>query len=268
MTRIYAVAMQKGGVGKTTSVVNVGAYLAIGGCRVLVVDLDPQANATSYFGFNKHEVQSSVYDVLLEEANIDDVVLTHPQTGVRLLPSSPALAGVEVELVNLLAREHRLRRSLQDSKESYDYVLIDCPPSLGLLTINALTAADHGVIIPVQCEYLALEGLSQLLETVQLVKRHLNAELGVRGLILTMYDSRTNLSRQVVEEVRTHFPGLVFRTIIPRNVRLSEAPSFGQPIPIYAPASPGAIAYKVLSSEVTKGDGIGTAVEAQASEAG
>ena len=268
MTRTYAVAMQKGGVGKTTSVVNVGAYLATSGCRVLVVDLDPQANATSYFGFNKHEVQASVYDVLLGEANCEEVVLTHPKTGVRLLPSNPALAGAEVELVNLLAREHRLRRALLDGEEPYDYVLIDCPPSLGLLTINALTAAGDGVIIPVQCEYLALEGLSQLLETVQLVKRHLNAELNVRGLILTMYDSRTNLSRQVVEEVRTHFPGRVFRTIIPRNVRLSEAPSFGQPIPIYAPASPGAIAYKVLATELMKGDGIGVEVEVQAGEAG
>ncbi|UCG25007.1 MAG: ParA family protein [Chloroflexota bacterium] len=267
MTRIYAVAMQKGGVGKTTSVVNVGAYLAAGGCRVLVVDLDPQANATSYFGFDKHEVQASVYDILLEDASCDEVVLTHAQTGVQLLPSNPALAGAEVELVNLLAREHRLRRALQDSQEPYDYVLIDCPPSLGLLTINALTAAANGVIIPVQCEYLALEGLSQLLETVQLVRRHLNADLSVRGLILTMYDSRTNLSRQVVEEVRAHFPGQVFRTIIPRNVRLSEAPSFGQPIPIYSPASPGAIAYKVLSTELMKGDGTGAAVEIQAGEA-
>lgn len=261
-------AMQKGGVGKTTSVVNVGAYLANNGCRVLVVDLDPQANATSYFGFNKHEVRASVYDVLLEVAKCDEAVVTHAQTGVRLLPSNPALAGVEVELVNLLAREHRLRRALQDSEDPYDYILIDCPPSLGLLTINALTAADEGVIIPVQCEYLALEGLSQLLETVQLVKRHLNAALDVRGLIMTMYDSRTNLSRQVVEEVRTHFPGRVFRTIIPRNVRLSEAPSFGQPIPIYAPASPGAIAYKVLATELMKGDGMSVAVEVQASEAG
>jgi len=267
MTKIYAIAMQKGGVGKTTSVVNIGAYLAQGGCKVLVVDLDPQANATSYFGFNKHEVQGSIYDVLLEEAAVDKVVLRHLQTGVQLLPSSPALAGAEVDLVNLLAREHRLHRALQGCSEDYDYVLIDCPPSLGLLTVNALAAADDGVIIPVQCEYLALEGLSALLDTVQLVKRHLNAELDVRGMILTMYDSRTNLSRQVVEEVRTHFPGKVFRTIVPRNIRLSEAPSFGQPIPLYAPTSPGAIAYKLLAAELMKGDGLGEMVEAQSSEA-
>jgi chromosome partitioning protein len=266
MTKIYAMAMQKGGVGKTTSVVNVGAYLSSGGCNVLVVDLDPQANATSYFGFNKHEIRESIYDVLLEEFPCDRVVMQHEPTGVHLLPSNPALAGAEVDLVNLMAREHRLHRALQAAAEPYDYVLIDCPPSLGLLTVNALTAAEDGVIIPVQCEYLALEGLSQLLETVQLVKRHLNARLEVRGLILTMYDSRTNLSRQVVEEVRSHFPGRVFRTIIPRNIRLSEAPSFGQPIPLYAPTSPGAIAYKVLTGELMKGDGLGELVETHNSE--
>lgn len=267
MSKIYAIAMQKGGVGKTTSVVNVGAYLARVGCNVLVVDLDPQANATSYFGFNKHEIKTSVYDVLLDQARCDEAVLLHSPTGARLLPSNPALAGAEVDLVNLLAREHRLRRALNDSAEVYDYVLIDCPPSLGLLTINALTAARDGVIIPVQCEYLALEGLSQLLDTVQLVQRHLNSDLAVRGMILTMYDSRTNLSRQVVEEVRAHFTGKVFRTIIPRNVRLSEAPSFGQPIPIYAPTSPGAIAYELLTTELLKGDGRNTPVEVQTSEA-
>jgi chromosome partitioning protein len=267
MMRIYAIAMQKGGVGKTTSVVNVGSYLAGNDCSVLVVDLDPQANATSYFGFNKHEIQESVYDVLLEEENCDKVILRHEPTGVDLVPSSPALAGAEVDLVNLLAREHRLQRALQQVSQSYDYVLIDCPPSLGLLTVNALTAAAHGVIIPVQCEYLALEGLSQLLDTVQLVKRHLNAGLDVRGMILTMYDSRTNLSRQVVEEVRTHFPGKVFRTIVPRNIRLSEAPSFGQPISIYAPTSPGAIAYKVLAGELMKGDGLEGKTELHSSEA-
>jgi chromosome partitioning protein len=267
MTKIYAAAMQKGGVGKTTSVVNIGAYLANGGCKVLVVDLDPQANATSYFGYNKLDIQESTYNVLLEETACERVILENEPTGVHLLPSSPALAGAEVDLVNLLAREHRLHRALQDISGSYDYILIDCPPSLGLLTVNALTAADDGVIVPVQCEYLALEGLSQLLDTIQLVKRHLNARLEVRGMILTMYDSRTNLSRQVVEEVRSHFPGKVFRTIIPRNIRLSEAPSFGQPIPIYAPTSPGAIAYKVLSAELMKGDGLTGIVETRTSEA-
>ncbi len=254
MTKIYAVAMQKGGVGKTTSVVNVGAYLTVQGYRVLVIDLDPQANATSNFGFNKHEIDPSIYDLLLEQASCEQVTIEHTETKVKLLPSSPALAGAEVELVNLMAREYRLSRVLSLVKDSYDYILVDCPPSLGLLTINALAAAQDGVIIPVQCEYLALEGLSQLLETIQLVKRHLNPDLKIRGLIMTMYDSRTNLSRQVVEEVRDHFPGKVFRTIIPRNVRLSEAPSYGQPISLYAPTSPGGIAYKVLAKEILSGD--------------
>lgn len=254
MTKIYAVAMQKGGVGKTTSVVNVGAYLALNGHKVLVVDMDPQANATSNFGFDKNEIDPSIYELLLEEYPCADIVIEHLETTVRLLPSNPALAGAEVELVNLLAREHRLDRALRVVDGAFDYVLIDCPPSLGLLTVNALTAARDGIIIPVQCEYLALEGLSQLLETVHLVQRHLNPGLKIRGLIMTMYDSRTNLSRQVVEEVRAHFPGKVFRTIIPRNIRLSEAPSYGQSISQYAPSSPGAIAYKVLTSEIVNGD--------------
>jgi len=257
MTKIYAIAMQKGGVGKTTSVVNVGAYLATSGYRVLVVDLDPQANATSNFGFNKHEINPSVYDLLLDDTISAETIVKHGDTNVCLMPSSPALAGAEVELVNLMAREHRLDRSLTKIKNDYDYILIDCPPSLGLLTVNALTAARDGVIIPVQCEYLALEGLSQLLETLHLVQTHLNPDLNIRGLIMTMYDSRTNLSRQVVEEVRSHFPGQVFRTIIPRNIRLSEAPSYGQPINMYAPSSPGAMAYKVLTAEILNGDNAG-----------
>jgi chromosome partitioning protein len=254
MTKIYAIAMQKGGVGKTTSVVNVSAYLTAQGYRVLVIDLDPQANATSNFGFNKNEIDPSIYDLLLEQTSSEEVTIEHHETKVKLLPSSPALAGAEVELVNLMAREYRLSRVLTMVEDSYDYILVDCPPSLGLLTINALAAAKDGVIIPVQCEYLALEGLTQLLETIRLVQRHLNPNLKIRGLIMTMYDSRTNLSRQVVEEVRTHFPGKVFRTIIPRNVRLSEAPSYGQPINLYAPSSPGAIAYKLLASEILNGD--------------
>ena len=220
----------------------------------MVVDMDPQANATSYFGFNKRQVNPSVYELLVDEAAYADLLIEHKETNIGLLPASPELAGAEVELVHLLARERRLEKALLGANGHYDYILIDCPPSLGLLTVNALTAASHGVIIPVQCEYLALEGLTQLLETISLVKRHLNPNLDVRGLIMTMYDSRTNLSRQVVEEVRSHFPGKVFRTIIPRNIRLSEAPSYGQPISIYAPSSPGAIAYQVLTSELIKGD--------------
>lgn len=254
MTKIYAVAMQKGGVGKTTSVVNLSAYLGSKGYRVLIVDLDPQANATSYLGFNKRQVKSSVYDLLIDKAAYSEMVIEHKESKIWLLPSNPDLAGAEVELVNLLARERRLERALSETNGAFDYILVDCPPSLGLLTVNALTAATNGVIIPVQCEYLALEGLTQLLDTVALVQRHLNPNLSVRGLIMTMYDSRTNLSRQVVEEVRAHFPGKVFRTIIPRNIRLSEAPSYGQPISIYAPSSPGAIAYQVLTTELLKGD--------------
>jgi chromosome partitioning protein len=254
MTKIYAIAMQKGGVGKTTSVVNLAAFLARGGQRVLVVDMDPQANATSNFGYNKNEIKKSVYNLLLEETGHAELIVYNADTKVSLLPSNPSLAGAEVELVNLMAREYRLRNGLASANGDFDYILIDCPPSLGLLTINALAAARDGIIIPVQCEYLALEGLTQLMQTIQLVQKHLNPQLQVRGVVMTMYDGRTNLSRQVVEEVREHFPGKVFRTIIPRNVRLSEAPSYGQPITLYAPDSPGAIAYQFLTKEIVAGD--------------
>jgi chromosome partitioning protein len=254
MTKIYAVAMQKGGVGKTTSVVNLAAFLARGGQRVLVVDMDPQANATSNFGYNKNEIKKSVYNLLLEETGHAELIVHNADTKVFLLPSNPSLAGAEVELVNLMAREYRLRNGLASANGDFDYILIDCPPSLGLLTINALAAARDGIIIPVQCEYLALEGLTQLMQTIQLVQKHLNPQLQVRGVVMTMYDGRTNLSRQVVEEVREHFPGKVFRTIIPRNVHLSEAPSYGQPITLYAPDSPGAIAYQFLTKEIVTGD--------------
>lgn len=254
MTKIYAVVNQKGGVGKTTSVINLSAYLATNGRRVLLVDIDPQANATSGLGIDKNGLPRSMYDLLLEEATFADVLYPHVAYKLDVIPANPALAGAEVELVNAIGREYRLQRGLAGINGRYDYVLIDCPPSLGLLTVNALTAARDGVLIPVQCEYLALEGLTQLTQTVDLVKKYLNPQLAIRGLIMTMYDSRTNLSRQVVEEVRTHFPGKVFRTIVPRNVRLSEAPSFGQPIHLYAPHSPGAVAYQVLATELIKGD--------------
>ena len=246
--------MQKGGVGKTTSVVSLAAFMAGSNRRVLVIDLDPQANATSNFGFNKNDIDRSVYDLLLEEIDFEELVIEHSESRVKILPSNPALAGAEVELVGMFAREYRLKDSLSSINNHYDYVLIDCPPSLGLLTVNALTAARDGVLIPVQCEYLALEGLSQLMDTLQLVKRHLNPALMIRGLIMTMYDRRTNLSRQVVEEVRHHFPSKVFRTIIPRNIRLSEAPSYGLPINLYSPTSPGALAYKVLAAELLSAD--------------
>ncbi|MCP4417903.1 MAG: ParA family protein [Chloroflexi bacterium] len=254
MTKIYAIANQKGGVGKTTSVINLCAFLASSGRRVLMIDLDPQANATSGLGYDKYELELSTYDLLLETAVFNDILLRHKEYKLDILPSHPALAGAEVELVNAIGREYRLRNVLTAIDGRYDYILIDCPPSLSMLTVNALTAAKDGIIIPVQCEYLALEGLTQLNQTIELVQKYLNPNLAIRGLVMTMYDGRTNLSRQVVEEVRKYFPGRVFRTIVPRNVRLSEAPSFGQPINLYAPNSPGAIAYKVLAAELVKGD--------------
>ncbi len=254
MTKIYAFANQKGGVGKTTSVVNVAAYLSEAGQRVLVVDLDPQANATSSLGYDKNAIEHSTYHLLLEQVEVEEVLRHHDEVNIDILPASPDLSGAEVELVNQLAREYRLQRNLDTLEENYDYILIDCPPSLGILTLNALTAAQHGVIIPVQCEYLALEGLSQLINTVELVKLHLNRRLRIRGIILTMYDGRTNLSRQVVNEIREHFNGSVFRAIIPRNIRLSEAPSYGQPINLYAPDSTGAFGYKVLAAELLQTD--------------
>ncbi|MCA9970756.1 MAG: ParA family protein [Anaerolineales bacterium] len=254
MTKIYAVVNQKGGVGKTTSVINLGAYAASQGQRVLLADIDPQANATSGIGIDKYQLTQSMYDLLLSEAPPADIIRELAEYRLDVLPSHPSLAGAEVELVNTIGREYRLQKGLEALNGRYDYVFIDCPPSLGLLTVNALTAARDGVIIPVQCEYLALEGLTQLIQTIELVQKYLNPALGVRGLIMTMYDGRTNLSRQVVEEVRHHFPGKVFRTIVPRSVRLSEAPSYGQPINVYAPKSPGAIAYKVLTTELLKGD--------------
>ena len=254
MTKIYAVANQKGGVGKTTSVVNLGAYLAEMGRRVLIIDMDPQSNATSGLGLDKDAMNLSTYQILLEQTAAANVLRRYEETNLYILPASPNLAGAEVELVNAIAREYRLKANIEPLLEQFDYVLIDCPPSLSMLTINALTAAKDGVLIPVQCEYLALEGLSQLVKTIQVVARHLNPTMGIRGLILTMYDGRTNLSKQVVEEVRNYFPGQVFRSIIPRNIRLSEAPSYGQPINEYAPNSPGGLAYKILAAEIIKKD--------------
>ncbi len=254
MAKIYAFVNQKGGVGKTTSVINIGAYLAEAGMKVLIVDMDSQANATSSLGFDKHTIGDSCYEILLGEPNVAEAIIRNAEAKIDLLPSKPALAGAEAELVNQVAREYRLKKALEKIEKQYDYVLMDCPPSLGLLTVNALTAARDGVIIPVQTEYLALEGLTQLLNTIDLVKQHLNTRLKVRGLILTMYDGRTNLSRQVVSEVREHFPGKVFRAIVPRNIRLAEAPSYGQPISLYAPDSAGAFGYKVLAAELLQTD--------------
>ncbi len=250
MPHIYALANQKGGVGKTTTAINVGAYLAEWGSRVLLIDIDPQANATSSLGIDKRAVSSSIYDVLVQELPLKRIVQPTEQALLDIAPSTPELAGATVEMVDLPDREYRLHQALEDLGPGYDYVLIDCPPSLGILTVNGLTAAQSGVIIPVQCEYLALEGLSQLARTIRLVRQSLNPDLKLRGLVMTMYDARTNLSQQVVEEAQRYFPDRVFETIIPRNVRLSEAPSFGVPVMVHAPSSTGAQAYAELAREL------------------
>lgn len=257
MPMIYALANQKGGVGKTTTAVNLGAYLAEHGRRVLLVDIDPQANATSSVGIEKPSISVSTYHVLVDDVPFTRIVRTVERAGLDVAPSSPDLAGATVELVDVPRREHRLRRALDGLSQelSYDYILIDCPPSLGILTVSGLTAATGGVIIPVQCEYLALEGLSQLARVIKLVRQALNPELALRGLVMTMYDARTNLSQQVVAEVRRHFRSRVFEAVIPRSVRLSEAPSFGVPINVHAPRSAGARAYEALARELLIGDG-------------
>ncbi|MGC8786210.1 MAG: ParA family protein [Anaerolineae bacterium] len=249
MSLVYAVANQKGGVGKTTTVVNVGAYLAAADKRVLLVDIDPQANATSSLGIDKNSLRHSIYDVIVAGKPLQSVLMLTKRVGLDLVPSAPALAGAEIELVNMMAREYRLKTALASIRDRYDYLFIDCPPSLGLLTINALVAADE-VIIPVQCEYLPMEGLAQLLRTIELVRINLNPSLSIRGLLMTMYDARTSLAQQVVEEVRRHFPDKTFQTIVPRSVRLSEAPSYGEPILDYAPHSPGGMAYQALAQEI------------------
>ncbi len=249
MGRVLALANQKGGVGKTTTAVNLGAYLAAAGKRVLLVDLDPQANATSSLGIDRKNLPASTYDVLLGGLPTEQAIVVTKQVRLDLVPSAPALAGAEVELVSLMAREQRLGRALESILDRYDYVFVDCPPSLGLLTVNALTAARQGVLIPVQCEYLALEGLGQLLRTVYMVRDNLNPALAIAGVVLTMFDARTNLSRQVVDEVRRFFPAYVFRTIVPRSIRLGEAPSYGETILHYAPDTPGALAYQALAAE-------------------
>ena len=256
MTRIYALVNQKGGVGKTTTAINLGAYLALAGMRVLLVDIDPQANATSCLGVDKSDVNGGIYDAIIGRGSASDYILHNADLKLSILPSSPALAGAQVELVSVESREGLLRKVLAEIDGHYDYVLIDCPPSLGLLTLNGLIAATHGVIIPVQCEYLALEGLTQLMNTLRRVRTSLYPELAIRGLLLTMYDSRTNLSRDVVDEVRRHFSDKVFKTVIPRTVRLAEAPSHGLPISAYDPSSFGAVAYKTFAHELLSQDGV------------
>lgn len=245
---------QKGGVGKTTSVINLGANLANLGKKVLIVDLDPQANATSCLGVDKYTIKNGTYEAILGLVNPVNALLANPTLGLTLLPSSPALAGAEVELVGVEQRESKLKSALSNLADRYDYILIDCPPSLSLLTVNGLIASQHGVIIPVQCEYLALEGVGQLMQTIQKVQGF-SPGLKVRGVLMTMFESRANLSTDVVQEIRKYFPDQVFNTIIPRSIRLAEAPSFGLPITVYAPTSAGAVAYHALAKELLAGDG-------------
>jgi chromosome partitioning protein len=249
MARIIGIANQKGGVGKTTTSVNLGACLAYIGKRVLLVDTDPQGNATSGIGIEKAEVDQCIYDVLVDDVEAKNVIKSTSVENLYAIPATIQLAGAEIELVPTISREVRLKRALEEVRDQFDYIIIDCPPSLGLLTLNALTASDS-VLIPVQCEYYALEGLSQLLSTVRLVQKHLNQDLKIEGVLLTMLDARTNLGLQVIEEVKKYFQDKVYKTIIPRNVRLSEAPSHGEPIITYDAKSRGAEVYLDLAKEV------------------
>lgn len=254
MSKIIAIANQKGGVGKTTTSVNLSACLALSKKKVLLIDADPQGNATSGVGADKN-VEKSTYDLIMSEEDLANVIQKSAVENLDVCASNINLAGAEVELVSLISREHRLKEALHGKCDEYDYVIIDCPPSLGMVTLNALTAADS-ILVPIQCEYYALEGLGQLMSTVDLVQKHLNKKLEVEGVVLTMYDARTNLSTQVIEEVRKYFKTKVYKSVIPRNVKLSEAPSFGLPIALYDKHSKGAIAYMELAKEVLKANKI------------
>jgi chromosome partitioning protein len=250
--RILAIANQKGGVGKTTTAVNLGAALAELDYRVLIIDLDPQGNATTGLGISHRNVEGSVYDVIMNDVAVEDCVEPTTVKNLFVVPATIDLAGAEIELVPAFSRELKLRRALQAARDDYDFTIIDCPPSLGLLTVNGLAAADD-VIVPIQCEYYALEGLGQLLRNVALVQSNLNPTLAVRGIVLTMYDARTKLAEQVEQEVRAHFGAKVYRTVVPRTVRISEAPSFGQPVTVFDASSRGALAYRELAKEVSRG---------------
>jgi len=248
--KVISIANQKGGVGKTTTAVNLSTILAKKGKKVLMIDTDPQGNATSGLGINK-DLNFSVYDVIINDVEIDNTIQQTMVKNLEVCPSNINLAGAEVELVSMISREFRLKEKIDEIKDKYDYIIIDCPPSLGLITLNAFTASDS-VLIPVQCEYYALEGLGQLVNTINLVKKHLNKDLQIEGALLTMFDIRTNLSNQVVQEVNKYFENKVYKNVIPRNVRLSEAPSYGMPITVYDPRSKGARAYEKFTKELLK----------------
>lgn len=250
MGKIIAIANQKGGVGKTTTAVNVSTLLAKKGKKTLLLDADPQGNATSGLGIDKN-VELSTYDILINDTKVDEAIIDAELKNLKVCPSTINLAGAEVELVSAEEREFKLKKKLDEIKEQYDYIIIDCPPSLGLITLNSFTAADS-VLIPVQCEYYALEGLGQLINTINIVKKVMNKKLEIEGAVLTMYDARTNLSNQVVKEVNKYFENKVYKTVIPRNVKLSEAPSFGMPITVYDPRSKGARCYEKLTKEIIK----------------
>ena len=254
--KIYTIVNQKGGVGKTTTAINLGAYLAYFGQKVLIVDIDPQANATSCLGVDRHTISGGTYEVLIGAQPILTQILHNPRFKLSLLPSTPALAGAEIELIDLPNRERRLAQVLEPIASRYDYILIDCPPSLGLLTVNGLVAAKDGILIPVQCEYLALEGLGQLTQTINRIKYSLFPALEIRGVILTMYDGRTNLAADVVQEVQRVFGKQVFESVVPRSIRLAEAPSYGMPISVFAPDSTGAHSYAALAKELLISDDV------------
>lgn len=262
MTKIYTIVNQKGGVGKTTTTINLGAYLGLLGQKTLLVDLDPQANATACLGIDRRKLTSGSYEALIGQKSATESILHNPQFKISILPSTPNLSGAEIELIDQPRRERRMQELLTELAPRYDYILIDCPPSLGLLTLNGLIAAQNGVIIPVQCEYLALEGLGQLTQTLNRIRDSLFPSLQIKGVLLTMFDGRTNLSVDVMREVQKFFPNRVFNTVIPRAIRLAEAPSFGMPISVYSPESNGAKAYRGLAIELLTLDGVSVAEEA------
>lgn len=249
MSRIIAVSNQKGGVGKTTTTINLSACLAEAGKRVLVVDLDPQGNATSGFGIDKYDLENTVYEMMVGECILEDCIIENVYEKLSILPSNVNLAGAEIELIDIDEKEYILRKEIEKIRDKFDYIIIDCPPSLNILTVNAMTTANS-VLVPIQCEYYALEGLSQLIHTINLVRERLNKDLFIEGIVFTMYDARTNLSLQVVENVKQNVEENVYKAIIPRNVRLAEAPSHGEPINVYEPKSTGAEAYRELAREV------------------